>query len=121
MHHMLVVEDDDSIRQMMTEVLEEEGFSVSSAADGREALAYLHSAQPRPSLILLDLMMPEMDGWAFCAEQQRDPQLADIPVVVVSASNYIRQRPLPLGAVASLVKPFNLNELLDLVTCYCPV
>jgi CheY-like chemotaxis protein len=121
MKHILVVEDDISIQQMMADVLEEEGYSVSSAPDGSEALALLHSSQLQPDLILLDLMMPHMDGWTFCAELRRDPRFADIPIVVLSASNYLRQQPLPLDAVGSLAKPFQLGTFLDLVASVCHV
>src|SRR5690606_13804277 len=80
--HILVVEDDQDIRESVVEILEDEGHRVSAAADGREALERLQRAQPRPDLILLDLMMPVMNGFQFREEQLKRPELAGIPVVV---------------------------------------
>src|SRR5690349_1848715 len=83
-HYVLVVEDSTDARQMLASLLEVEGFAVRTAANGREALDQLRAGPP-PCLILLDLMMPVMDGYQFRAEQRQDPGLSPIPVVVVSA------------------------------------
>src|SRR3569832_407091 len=88
---ILIVDDDVDIRVTISLILEDEGYAVASAANGEEALRYLRS-HPSPSLILLDLMMPGMDGVEFRAEQQRDAQLSGIPVVVVTASGNARER-----------------------------
>jgi CheY-like chemotaxis protein len=93
-------------------VLVWEGHRVVGAANGREALERLR-AMPRPSLILLDLMMPEMNGAQFRAEQLRDPALASIPVVVVSADAAAEEKAAALGAVACLRKPVDIDDLLD--------
>ena len=77
---ILVVDDDPDIRDSLREVLEDEGYGTSCVANGREALDFLRSGK-RPCVILLDLMMPVMDGWQFLEEQKRDPALAAIPVL----------------------------------------
>ena len=82
---ILLVDDDGDVRETIREALEEEGHRVTSAANGQEALSLLRDGKVRPDLILLDIMMPEMDGWAFRAEQRKHPELASIPVVVFTA------------------------------------
>ncbi|MBI2391967.1 MAG: response regulator [Deltaproteobacteria bacterium] len=107
---VLVVEDDEGIREALCDLLETEGFDVVSAVHGRDALDKLKNSGPQPDVILLDLMMPVMDGWAFRAEQQSDPALAEIPVVVITAS---RQADLAtLNPRAFLKKPIDFDELL---------
>lgn len=106
----MVVEDDADIRRGIADALELEGFEVLEAADGREALRRLRQ-NARPAAILLDLMMPGMNGWQFRDEQRRDPELADIPVIVVSA----RDRDDGIQADGFVRKPFNLGALLDAV------
>jgi CheY-like chemotaxis protein len=81
---VLVVDDDPAIRAFVSELLVDEGYEVRAATNGRDALTVL--ASWRPDVILLDLMMPEMDGWAFLATQQRHLELVCIPVIVMSAS-----------------------------------
>ena len=93
---ILIVEDDSDLREALSEVLRDEGYSVESAADGREALDRLRR-DLRPSLILLDLTMPVMNGWQFRAEQRRDPALSEIPVVVLSAGDHLADQMVPLG------------------------
>ena len=84
--HLLVVEDDSDIRTAMVAILEDEGFQVTAHEDGRSALEFLRaSVTALPSLILLDLMMPIMNGWEFREQQLADPKLDKIPVVVVTA------------------------------------
>jgi len=87
---ILIVDDDNDVRSALSEMLEEEGFSVEGAPNGREALARLRGGTVHPCVILLDLMMPGMDGWDFRTEQMRDPRLAEVPVVIVSASGFSR-------------------------------
>ena len=111
---VLVVEDDFDLRDALVPILEYEGHRVVSAANGKEALERLH-AMPPPSLILLDLMMPVMSGEEFRAEQLRDPTLASIPVVVVSAHASAEERARRLGAVGCVRKPFEVEDLLEQV------
>jgi CheY-like chemotaxis protein len=108
---VLIIEDDEGVRTAMAEILAFEGHFVAEAENGIQALRI--AREQRPDLILLDLMMPTMDGWAFRAAQQADPELAGIPVVVVSAT--LSEQVHAIGAVAHLHKPFDLEELLGVV------
>ena len=114
---ILVVDDDDDIRQVLAMVLDEAGFRVVTAANGREALERLRG-DPRPDVILLDLMMPEMDGYQFRAEQQRDPALHAIPTLIVTAGT-VTPRVEELGAEAILRKPVSLRRLVDTIRRFC--
>src|SRR5881392_3915466 len=82
---VLVVEDDEDIRDSLVEFLGDEGYEARGAGNGREALSLLAAIAPPPCLIILDLMMPVMDGRTFREEQLRRPDVADIPVIVISA------------------------------------
>src|SRR5262245_41874314 len=99
---VLIVDDDQDIRDTLGGVLTEEGYRVVGAANGQEALDYLKDGE-RPCLILLDLMMPVMDGWQFLKQQGMSPSLAEIPVVVITAAG--AQRTAQLKASAVLAKP----------------
>ena len=114
---VLIVEDDPDLREMMAQMLSLEGFETATAANGQEALEYLH-ATPNPEVILLDLMMPIMDGWEFRRKQQADPALADVPVIVLSALDQPRADQV-VDAAAFLKKPLDFDRLLDLVRGYC--
>jgi CheY-like chemotaxis protein len=111
---ILVVEDDEAIRAIVTEVLTEEGFDVAGARDGREALEYLHAHRP-PKLILLDLMMPVMNGWQFREAQMGDPRLAPIPVVVLTAAAGAFQQAASLEVTDVLCKPLDMPTLLSAI------
>lgn len=113
---VLIVEDDADLREMMAQLLSLEGFEAFTVANGREALQYL-SSRPTPDVILLDLMMPVMDGWEFRRQQQQDPELARVPVVVLSALD--QSRAVDLQAQAFLKKPLDFDRLLALVRKYC--
>ena len=113
---VLIVEDDEDLREMMAQLLTLEGYDAATVANGREALEYLHRASA-PSVILLDLMMPVMDGWEFRRQQKADPELAPVPVIVLSALD-----PARAGAVdasAFLKKPLDFDRLLELVREHC--
>jgi len=112
---ILVVEDSPGIREALKGLLEAEGYQVELAANGREALDILERI-PRPCLILLDLMMPDMDGWAFTAMREKDLRLAPIPLVVVSGAPNIEA---PSGPGRVIKKPIDLNILKELVRDYC--
>jgi CheY-like chemotaxis protein len=116
---ILVVDDDAGIRDMLTQVLEDEGYGVMTAADGQIALSQLRQGSSTPCLILLDLMMPVMNGVQFRSEQQQDPWLASIPVVVISAHLSGRQRAHTVQAADYLEKPVDLPKLLGIVGRYC--
>jgi len=113
---VLIVEDDEDLREMMAQLLTLEGFQTATVANGREALEYLHQAA-KPDVILLDLMMPVMDGWEFRRQQQADPSLAPVPVIVLSALD--QGRASNLEATAFLKKPLDFDRLLTLVRTYC--
>jgi len=110
-NRILLVEDDTSLRETLADVLSDEGFEVAAAANGREALDQL--AASHPDLILLDLVMPVMDGWAFREEQRKVPDLASIPTVVLSATSPIEAPGLrELDAEAVLSKPVRMERLI---------
>lgn len=110
---LLVVEDDFDIQQTMLDVLTEEGFAVRVAGNGREALELLGTGTFRPELILLDMMMPVMNGEQFRLAQRADASLADIPVIVVSADNQAASKAAAMQARGCLAKPVDLGVLLD--------
>jgi CheY-like chemotaxis protein len=113
---VLIVEDDADLREMMAQLLTLEGFRTETAANGRDALDYLKRGD-QPDLILLDLMMPVMDGWEFRRRQTQDPELARVPVVVLSA--LAQSRAADIGGAAFLKKPLDFDRLLSLVRHYC--
>jgi two-component system, chemotaxis family, chemotaxis protein CheY len=111
---VLVVDDDPDILEALSEILEAEGFEIRRARNGKEALDRLEPDAPQ--LILLDLMMPVMDGWEFAQRmRQRPPEIARIPIIVLSADRNVGSKAADLGAVGHLAKPFELNDLLELV------
>ena len=114
---VLIVEDDADLREMMAQLLSLEGYSAATVANGREALDYLHNGHAKPDVILLDLMMPVMDGWEFRRQQQADPAVADVPVIVLSALD--QSRAADVDAEAFLKKPLDFDRLLQLVRDYC--
>jgi CheY-like chemotaxis protein len=115
---VLIVEDDPDLREMMAQLLTLEGFHTAAVANGREALNYLQTGDHPPEVILLDLMMPVMDGWEFRRQQQANPAVADVPVIVLSALD--QSRAANVNAAAFLKKPLDFDRLLELVRRYCP-
>ena len=115
---VLIVEDDADIREIISEMLAEKGYGIATAANGREALEQLR-AGPLPSLILLDLMMPVMDGWQLRQELLADPALASIPVVVVSGAADLHESVAALRAASVLTKPVKWSALLEAVEAHC--
>ena len=121
MTEILVVEDDAAIRGLVTEVLRDDGYDVSEAANGVEALAYVGNHEP--DLIVLDLMMPVMDGWTFVEECRRTARCSEVPIVVTSASHDLSgtaERLRSYGVRTCLAKPFDVDGLLALVERYAP-
>jgi CheY-like chemotaxis protein len=107
---VLVVDDDASIRELLSTVLEDDGYEVVSAVNGEDALAVC--ARWRPDVIVLDLMMPIMDGWTFAKRlRERD----DIPIVVLSAANDLERHAKSVGATEVIGKPFDLDQLIPKV------
>lgn len=115
---VLVVEDDDGIREMLQMSLEIEGYTVFAARNGRHALTLLAQI-PKPCLILLDLMMPEMNGWEFVAVVEKDAELSNIPIVVVTAYG---DQASTIKVNGLIRKPIDLDLLIRVVQewCGCP-
>jgi CheY-like chemotaxis protein len=109
---VLVVDDDDALREGLVDYLDLHGFATKGASDGVEALLCLES-EPLPSVIILDLMMPRMNGVDFRARQRLDPRLASIPVIVVTASHLGRAQSEALGASAYFAKPLDLDAFIE--------
>ena len=119
LRRVLLVEDEVAICKSLAESLQEEGFEVVAAANGREALDILRNG-PRPSAILLDLRMPVMDGWDFRHDQLNDPSLRDIPVLIVSASGFSPETiRMQFGDVELIRKPVRHFELLEALARVC--
>lgn len=114
---MLVVDDDAAIREVVEIIVAAEGYPVVTAAEGAEALRHLRSGL-RPGMILLDLRMPGMDGRAFREAQSAEPELAEIPVVILSGDSDASRVAGSLGA-EWLLKPVELDRLLSVVKRYC--
>jgi CheY-like chemotaxis protein len=113
LRRVLVVDDDDGVRQVLAATLDVAGYEVQAAGDGADALEVLEHWQP--DLILLDLRMPGMDGWTFRREQLADDSLADIPVVLLSGAEEAGCEGDKLAAAAVVPKPFDIHQMLELV------
>jgi CheY-like chemotaxis protein len=112
---VLVVDDDDVIRQLISVNLELEGFDVATAVDGQDCLEKVKDV--RPDVITLDIMMPRLDGWEAASRLRADPDTADIKVVLLSAraQEADLERGSRIGVDAYLTKPFDPDELIDIV------
>ena len=115
---VLIVEDQDSAREFLATVLSIEGYRVLEAANGCEALMHLFG-ESRPDVILLDLVMPVMDGWEFLDEQRKDPRLQAIPTIVVSGVPSHHPRCLEMPPVRFLPKPYTIEQLLASIEAEC--
>jgi CheY-like chemotaxis protein len=115
----LVVEDDPELLQAISEAIEAEGYEVRRARHGLDALGQLRSGRKPPDVILLDLMMPIMNGWQFRHAQRQDAELAHIPVVVVSAKSDSAQHAAWLEADDYIQKPIALDRLLESIQKFC--
>ena len=116
---VLIVEDDRDLREAIGEILEHDRFHVMHAAHGAEAIDILRTSSELPELILLDLMMPVMNGMQFRAIQQNDPRLAAIPVVVMSAVTDGERKASALRPAAFLPKPADREQILAVVRRFC--
>ena len=113
MGKVLVVDDDDALRDIVAEAIADAGYAVDQAENGQVALAKMRASAP--CVVLLDLMMPVMDGWQVVTEMQADPALANVPVCVISAQD----RTPPPRAARMLKKPASLADLVSTVATYC--
>jgi CheY-like chemotaxis protein len=113
---ILLAEDDEDLREAMVDTLHDAGYSVEAVGNGRDALEWLEDTAVPPKIILLDLMMPVMDGWQFLSERQKTPKVASVPVIVLSANaSFLEQG----ETVAFLRKPVAVKPLLDIIAGYC--
>lgn len=114
--NILLIDDDPAIRQMMKDVLELNGYKVFTAVDGKDGITKLQQIDKTPCLILLDLMMPGMNGWGFLDFQRGHPDFASVPVVVCSAYEASAKS---IGTKPVLIKPVKLDSLLGAVRAFC--
>lgn len=115
---VLIVDDDHDIRESLAEILSDEGYAVATAPNGLEAVELLRKGSPNPCVILLDLMMPVMDGFQFLAERAADPGLAAIPVIVITAGRMEHDKNA-LRGIEVVPKPFDLDHLLSKLAESC--
>lgn len=115
---VLVVEDDKDIRESIRDALEIFGVKVHDASHGQEALDLLDRIDP-PCVILLDLMMPIMNGQQFYKKTQSDPRFSNIPVIVISADGNARQKAASMGVTEGIAKPIDIDTLYKIVCRYC--
>lgn len=113
---VLVVDDDEAIAEFVAVVLAERGYRVRTAFNGRQALDLLRQTHPR--VLLLDLMLPLMDGWALAKAMRESAALKDVPIVVMSAHNDVPEQAQTIGAAGYLHKPFDIDELFSCVATY---
>jgi two-component system chemotaxis response regulator CheY len=113
---ILLAEDDDDLREAMADALSDASYSVKAVRNGRDALEWLEDNTLPPKLILLDLMMPVMDGWQFLDERQKTPRIAAVPVMVLSASGDFTRGSTSIGFMR---KPVAMKSLLAVVASYC--
>jgi two-component system response regulator MprA len=108
--NILLVEDDVDVREALVEALSDRGYAVDTAADGLSALQALRGGK-RPGVILLDLMMPRMDGLEFRSAQRADPKLAELPVVILSADARMEEKARAMKVQDAIRKPIDLEQL----------
>jgi CheY-like chemotaxis protein len=112
---ILLVDDDDELRESIADGLEDAGFIVTRASDGNDALGHLRTSS-LPSLVLLDLIMPGMNGWQLCELMRSDPLLAEIPIVALTATASMDPESMHLADVSDWVaKPFDLDQVLEVI------
>ena len=113
--HILIVEDDRDILDVLKDLLESEGYRVSTSENGKEAISFLNSATPLPDLILVDLMMPIMNGFQFREAQQNDERLKSIPVILMSADGHVESKKEKIGMQLFMKKPLDLEQVLSTI------
>jgi adenylate cyclase len=115
---ILVVDDDRDFCEALSDFLSLRGHAVQCESNGLEALRSFATSEIRPALILLDVVMPVIDGWGVMPQLRKEPQLADVPVVIMSGSSEITQRAKELGAIAVLHKPIEPQTLLRIIDAF---
>lgn len=118
--HILIVEDAPELQILLTQLFESEGYIAVQAFNGQQALDILRVMPKLPSFILLDIMMPVMDGFSFRKEQMKDPRLASIPVIVMTADSEPQVKAKQLGVHHFFKKPIrDLDKLLQVAESLC--
>jgi CheY-like chemotaxis protein len=117
---ILIIDDDADFRKLLAHLLKREGYEIAEAVDGEKALDYLwYSGKPAPSLIILDLIMPVMDGWKFRGIQKSDPKISHVPVIVITSGQTAEQDISSVQVSAFLKKPIQIDFLLRTVKTHC--
>jgi CheY-like chemotaxis protein len=114
-YNIMVVEDDEDLRDMLCQLFRSEGYTVASATDGADALMKLNSMSLPPRVIVLDWMMPRMGGARFCHEKRNDPRFCDIPVVLLTADGRLDEKVEQSGVAMGIDKPVDINLLLSAI------
>lgn len=117
--HVLIVDDDPDIRESLRDALQLSGHRVRTVSNGKEALEHLRSGE-KTCLVLLDLMMPIMNGWEFREAQLKDPIAAGVPVLVLTADGNAAEKAASLTAAGYLRKPIHVKDLFAAVARHCP-
>jgi CheY-like chemotaxis protein len=116
---VLIIEDSEDIQFLLKSLFSNEGYEVSCASNGRQALDYLNNIENLPGVILLDLTMPVMDGYEFRAQQMANPRLASIPVILMTAAGETKDRAAKVKANAALKKPFEgIESIIETVATF---
>ena len=116
---VFIVEDDRDVRDSLIDALELNDYAYIAVSNGREGIERLRALAVKPCLILLDLMMPILDGWGFREAQRGNPELSAIPVIVLTAGASAEQVAAQMGADGFLRKPVRLEDLIEAVSQYC--
>lgn len=117
--YIMIVEDSIDISEILCRLYESEGYNVILAKHGGDAIEKLKTVSKLPCVILLDLMMPVMDGYRFCVEQKKDMRLAEIPVVIMTADANAKEKSVEVGASGYIRKPVEIETLLEVAAKYC--
>ena len=115
---VLVIDDDAEIRQALIDILEDEDYVVRAAANGKEALDIVATG-PCPDVILLDVMMPVMDGWHFLSARLRHPRLVEVPIIIISAGTEAETEARKVGACQVIKKPLHVDDLIHRIEDCC--
>jgi CheY-like chemotaxis protein len=118
---IMIVDDDEVMRELLSDLLEGSGYRVVTAIDGRQALALLEQSAVLPSMLLLDLMMPVMNGWELAAAMRSHPVLSRVPIYIMSSLSSSRQVTLPAGIAGSLPKGAHFDLLLAVIRSQCQI
>jgi len=113
---IFLIEDDVDLRESLKDLLEMEGYQVGQASDGQDALEKLQACKTLPDLIILDWMMPRMDGAQFCLAKRQIPPIDAIPIVLLTADGRVNEKVIQIGAAVGLAKPIDVDVLLSAVS-----